>query len=180
MGTGTASRDSITVSLSAATVASLNAGLASDKITSASGASQALANVTGAIDALKNIQSTVDGAAVRFQGAQRNLATGKNILTDLRTDLLERPVTIGTADHLSNLVREQFLARAAPAAAGRLSSILSGLVSTSQLEPIAPQQAGDQALNQENSQIKSAKRPSTYETRPDTKPSLYRGVDIEA
>ena len=184
VGTGTASRDSITVSLSAATVASLNAGLASDKITSASGAGQALTNVTSAIDALKNIQSTVDGAAVRFQGAQRNLATGKNILTDLRTDLLERPVTIGTADHLSNLVREQFLARAAPAAAGRLSSVLRALVSTSQLQPIETRQVDNQALSRENTQTEAAKPPSTYETGHDTKSSShgepYQGVDIEA
>jgi flagellin len=98
VGTGNASEDSITVSLSAATVAGLDAGLTSDTIADASGASQALTDVTGAIDTLKAIQASVDGAAVRFQVAQRNLTSDKSILTTLRTDLLERPVTIGRSD----------------------------------------------------------------------------------
>ena len=64
VGTGNASQDSITVSISAATVAGLDAGLASDRIDDESSAGDALTNVTNAIDVLGGIQASVDGAVV--------------------------------------------------------------------------------------------------------------------
>ncbi|MHA1152072.1 MAG: flagellin N-terminal helical domain-containing protein [Alphaproteobacteria bacterium] len=184
VGTGNASQDSVTVSLSAATVAGLDADLASDTIADTTSASLALTDVTGAIDALKGIQASVDGAAVRFQGVQRSLTSYKNILTALRTDLLERPVTIGTADNLANLVSQEFLSRAAPAVAAQLSSAERVLLSTSQLQPIEPSQAGDQTQSQEQPQTKAVKRPSAYETGQNTKSSsrseTAHSVDIKA
>ena len=131
VGTGNADQDSITVSLSAATVAGLDAGLASDTITDASSASQALTDVTSAIDGLKGIQASVDGVTVRFQAVQRNLTLNKNILNALRTDLLEKPVTIGTADHLANLVNQEFLSRVVPGAASTVIGHASSVVDIS-------------------------------------------------
>jgi flagellin len=184
VGTGNASEDSITVSLAAATVAGLDAGLVSDTIADASTARQALIDVTSAIDALEGIQASVDGAAVRFQAVQRNLTSDKSILSSLRTDLLERPVTIGTADNLANLVSQEFLSQAAPVAARQLSSALRVLASTSQLEPLERLQADDQTLSQEKAQTAAVKRPSAYETGQGTR-SSSRGeapnsVDIKA
>ena len=184
VGTGNASQDSITVSISAATVADLDADLASDRIDDESSASDALTNVTNAIDVLGEIQASVDGAVVRFQGVQRSLTSDKNILTALRTDLLERPVTIGTADNLANLVSQEFLSQAAPAAVALLSSAERVLLSTSQLQPVEPSQAGDQTRSQEEPQTKAVKRPSAYETGQNTKSSsggeTTHSVDIEA
>jgi flagellin len=69
VGTGAAGQDDIAVSLQAATAAGLASGLASDAITSVSGATQALTNVTSAIDALKDIRAKVDGASVPRRAA---------------------------------------------------------------------------------------------------------------
>ena len=184
VGTGNASQDSITVAISATTVAGLDAGLASDTIDDVSSASQALTNVTNAIDVLSDIRASVDGTGVRFQGAQRSLTSEKNILTALRSDLLERPVTIGTADNLANLVSQEFLSRAAPAAVAQLSSAERVLLATSRLQPAEPSRAGDQTRSQEEPQTGTVKRPSAYETEQNTKPSsgseTTRSVDIEA
>ncbi len=184
VGTGNDDQDSITVSLSAATVAGLDAGLASDTITDASSASQALTNVTSAIDGLKGIQASVDGVTVRFQAVQRNLTLNKNILNALRTDLLEKPVTIGTADHLANLVNQEFLSRVVPGAAGQLSSAMRVLLSTSQLPPIKPSRADGRTQGQENAQPKAVQRPTAYETGQKTKSSsrseTTHSVDITA
>ena len=184
VGTGNASQDSITVSISNATVADLDADLASDRIDDESSASDALTNVTNAIDVLSDIQASVDGAAVRFQGAQRSLTSNENILTALRTDLLERPVTIGTADNLANLVSQEFLSQAGPAAVARLSSAERVLLATSRLQPAEPSRAGDQTRSQEEPQTRTVKRPSAYETGPNTKPSsgseTTRSVDFKA
>ncbi len=184
VGSGNASQDSISVTLSAATVASLTSSLVSDTIVSASSASQALTDVTSAIDALKGIQASVDGAAVRFQVAQQNLTSDMSTLSSLRTDLLERPVTIGMADHLANLVNQEFLSQVAPVVAGQLSSTMRALLSTSQLQPIEPTQAGDRTLSQKDAQTKVVKRSSAYETGQNTK-SLFpsettHSVDIKA
>ncbi len=183
VGTGNASQDRITVSISAATVAGLDAGLASDRIDDESSASQALTNVTNAIDVLKGIQASVDGAVVRFQGVQRSLTADKNILTALRTDLLVRPVTIGTADNLADLASQEFLSQAAPAAVALLSSAERVLLSTSQLQPIEPSQAGDQTRSQEEPQTKAVERPSAYETGQNTEPAspseTTHSVDIK-
>ena len=184
VGTGNASQDSVTVSLSAATVAGLDASLASDTITGTSSASLALTNVTSAIDALKGIQASVDGAAVRFQTARRNLTSDKHILNTLKSDLLESPVTMGTADYLTNMVSQEFLSQAVPAAAGQLSSATRVLLSTSQVRPIEPSQARVQTPDQEKAQTRADTRPSAYETGQSTKSSsrsdTSRGVDIEA
>jgi flagellin len=171
VGTGNASQDSITVSISAATVADLDASLASDSIGDESSASDALTNVTNAIDVLSEIQASVDGAGVRFQSAQQNLTSNENILTALRTDLLERPVTIGTADNLADLVSQEYLSNAAPAIAGQLSSGARALLSSSQIQAIEPSQAADRTPSQEETQTKPVKRPSAYETGQNTKPS---------
>ncbi len=184
VGTGNDSQDSITVSISAATVADLDAGLASDTIDDESSAGQALTNVANAIDVLSNIQASVDGAVVRFQGVQRSLTTDKNILTALRTDLLERPVTIGTAENLANLVSQEFLSQAAPAAVALLSSAERVLLSSSRLQPVEPSQAGDPTRSQEEPQTKAVKRPSAYETgriaRSSSSSETAHSVDIEA
>ena len=184
VGTGNASQDRITVSISAATVADLDADLASDRIDDESSASDALTNVTNAIDVLGDIQASVDGAVVRFQGVQRSLTSDKNILTALRTDLLERPVTIGTADNLANLVSQEFLSQAAPAAVARLSSAERVLLSSSRLQPVAPLQADDPTPSQEEPQTKAVKRPSAYETgqnaRSSSSSETAHSVDIEA
>lgn len=172
VGTGNDSQDSITVSISAATVADLDADLASDRIDDESSASDALTNVTNAIDVLSEIQASVDGAGVRFQAAQQNLASNENILTALRTDLLERPVTIGTADNLADLVSQEYLSRAAPAIAGQLSSAGRVLLSSSQLQAIEPSQADDRTPSLEKTPTtKAVKRPSPYETGQNTKSS---------
>ena len=184
VGTGNASQDSITVSISAATVAGLDAGLASDRIDDESSASDALTNVTNAIDALSDIQASVDGAGVRFQAARLNLTSNENILTALRTDLLERPVTIGTADNLANLVSQEFLSRAAPAMAGQLSSAGRVLLSSSRLPAIESSRAADRTPSPEESQTKAVKQPSAYETAQNTKSSsrseTSHSVDIKA
>ena len=136
------------------------------------------------IDVFGDIQASVDGTAVRFQAVQQNLTLSKNILTDLRTDLLERPVTIGTADRLANLVSQEFLSRAAPAVARQLSSAERVLLASSRLQPIELSRAAEQTPNQEEPQTKAVKRPSAYETGQDTKPSSRRetthSVDLEA
>ena len=185
VGTGNASQDSITVSISAVTVADLDADLASDRIDDESSASDALTNVTNAIDVLSEIQASVDGAVVRFQGVQRSLTSDKNILTALRTGLLERPVTIGTADNLVNLVSQEFLSRAAPAAVALLSSAERVLLSSSRLQPVEPLQAGDPTRSQEEEpQTKAVKRRSAYETGQNAKSSspseTTQSVDIKA
>ena len=183
VGTGNASQDSITVSIAAATVAGLDAGLASDSIDNVSNASQALTDVTNAIDVLSGIQSSTDGAAVRFDGVQRLVTLDKNTLSALRTDLLVRPVTIGTAGQLASLVSQEYLSRAAPVAAGRLSSAERVLLSTSQLRSAEPPRADDRTLSEGEAQPKAVRRPSPYETVQNTKPSFRgetsHGVDIE-
>lgn len=186
VGTGNASHDSITVSLSAATVAGLDTGLVSDTIDNVTNATLALTNVTNAIDALGDIQATVDGTAVGFEGVQRSLTLGKNILTALKTDLLERPVTIGTSENLTNLVSQEYLSKAVPAAVSRLSSAERILLSTSQLQPIEPSQAADRAPSQDEAQLKpkAVTRLSAYEraqnTTPSTRSEATHSVDIEA
>jgi flagellin len=184
VGTGNASEDSITVSLAAATVAGLDAGLATATIADASAASQALTDVTSAIDVLEGIQASLDGAAVRFQAVQGNLTSDKSILSSLRTGLLERPVTIGTTDNLANMVSQEFLSRAAPVAAGQLSSALRVLASTAQLEPLERLQADDRTPSQEKAQTAAVKRPSAYETgqatRSSSRSEAFHSVDIEA
>jgi flagellin len=184
VGTGNAGQDSITVSISAVTVADLDADLASDRIDDETSASDALTNVTNAIDVLSEIQASVDGAVVRFQGVQRSLASDKNILTALRTGLLERPITIGTADNLADLVSQEFLSEAAPAAVALLSSAERVLLSSSRLQPVEPSQAGDPTRSQDEPQTKAVKRPSAYKTGQNAKSSssseAAHSVDIKA
>jgi hypothetical protein len=181
VGTGTAGQDKITLVLPAATIADLEPGLASDDITSASGASQALTNVTNAIDALKNIQASVDGNAVRFQAAQRNLTSDKNILTDLRTDLLERPITIGTADRLANLVGEQFLSHAKPAMAGQISAAMRDLLLSASLQPLEPSEVANRAAAPEDIRNQPDIGFSAYQGVPQTSQSEpYKRVDVKA
>ena len=150
VGTSTADQDKITLTLPAATIADLESDLVSDDINSASGASQALTNVTNAINALKNIQASVDGDAVRFQAAGRNLMLDKNVLTDLRTDLLERPIAIGTADRLANLASEQFLSHVKPAITGRISEAMRDLLLSASLQPLDPSEAANSAAAPED------------------------------
>jgi flagellin len=184
VGSGNASQDSITVTLSAATIAGLNTSLAADTIASAADASQALTDVTSAIDALSTIQGSVDGAAARFRTAARNLTSGKIILSNLRTSLLERPVTIGTADYLANVAQQEFLSRAVPAAAGQLSSAARVLLSSLQVQPIESSQAEVRKIYQENGQVKAVKQPSGYEAGQNTKSSspseTSHSVDLKA
>jgi len=165
VGAGTADQDKITLTLSAATVADLDSGLVSDDIDSASGASLALSNITNAINALKHIQASVDGNAVRFQAAGRNLMLDKNILTDLRTDLLERPITISTADRLANQVSGQFLSHAIPAMADRISATMRDLLLSASLEPLDSPEITDRAV-----------APEDAGAEPDIGFSAYRGV----
>ena len=165
VGAGTADQDKITLTLPAATVADLDSGLVSDDIDSASGASLALSNITNAINALKHIQASVDGNAVRFQAAGRNLMLDKNILTDLRTDLLERPITINTADRLANQVSGQFLSHAIPAMADRISATMRDLLLSASLEPLDSPEITDRAV-----------APEDAGAEPDIGFSAYRGV----
>ncbi len=184
VGTGNASQDSITLSIAAATVAGLDAGLTSDSIDNVSNASQALTDVTNAIDVLSGIQSSTDGAAVRFDGVQRLVTLDKNTLSALRTDLLVRPVTVGTAGQLASLVSQEYLSRAAPVAAGRLSSAERALLSTSQLRSTEPPQANDRTPSRDEAQPKAVRRPSPYETvqynKPSSRGETSHSVDIEA
>ncbi len=196
VGTGNASEDSITVSIAAVTVADLDSDLASDRIDDESSASDALTNVTNAIDVLNNIQASVDGTGVRFQAVQQNLASNENILTVLRGDLLERPITIGTGDSLADMVSQEFLSRAAPAAVGLLSSAGRVLLSSSQVQAIERARAADPtpSPSQEDVRTLAAKGPSAYEaveqrpsanqTGPSTKSSSgsqrSQSVDIKA
>ncbi len=107
MGTGTADQDKITLTLPAATIADLESGLASDDLAAASGAGKALTDVTNAIDALHNIQASLEGSLVGFLGAAQNLTLSESVLTNLRTGLLDKPVTLDTADRLARSVSEQ-------------------------------------------------------------------------
>ena len=181
VGTGSASADKITLTLPAATIADLESGLASDDITSASGASLALSNVTNAINAVKNIQAIVDGNAVRFQVAHRNLTSDKNILTDLRTDLLERPITISTADRLANLISEQFLSHAKPAMTGQLSAAMRDLLLSTGLQPLEPPEVTNRAVAPEDTRNEPDVGFSVYRGVPQTSHSEpYKHFDIEA
>lgn len=190
VGTGNDSQDVITVSISAAAVADLDASLASDRIDDESSASDALTNVTNAIDVLSEIQASVDGTGVRFQAAQQNLTSNENTLTALKTELLERPVTVGTGDNLADLVSQEFLSRAAPDVVGLLSSAGRVLLSSSQLQAIEPSQprpqANDRAPSQEETQTKAVKRPSAYEirqnqnTKASSRSEATHSVDIKA
>ena len=165
----------------AATIADLDSGLASDDITSASGASLALSNVTNAIDAVKNIQASVDGNAVRFQAAGRNLMLDKTILTDLRTDLLERPITIGTADRLANLVGEQFLSHAKPAMTGQISAAMRDLLSSASVQPFEPPEVANSAVAPEDTRNEPDIGFSAYRGGPQTSHSgPYKRVDLKA
>ncbi len=180
VGTGSTSADKITLVLPAATIADLESGLASDDITSASGASQALTNVTNAINALKNIQASVVGDAVRFQAAGRNLMLDKNILTDLRTGLLERPITISTADRLANLVSEQFLSHAKPAMTSQISAAMRDLLLSASLQPLEPPEVANRAVALEDTRNQPNVGFSAYWAVPQTSHSEpYKRVDIE-
>ncbi len=181
VGTGTADQDKITLTLPAATVADLDSGLVSDDIDSASGASLALSNVTNAINALKNIQASVDGNAVRFQAAGRNLMLDKTILTDLRTDLLERPITISTADRLANLVSVQFLSHAEPAMAGRISTAMRDLLLSANLQPLEPPEVANRAVAPEDTRNEPDIGFSPYRGETQTSHSgPYKPVDLKA
>lgn len=180
VGTSTADQDKITLVLPAATIADLESGLVSDDINSASGASQALTNVTSAINALKNIQASVDGYAVRFQAAQRNLTSDKNILTDLKTDLLERPITIDTADRLANLASEQFLSHAKPAMTGLISEAMRDLLLSASLQPLDPSEAANSAAAPEDTWSEADIGYSAYQGVPQSSHREPKRVDITA
>ncbi|MCZ6861403.1 MAG: hypothetical protein O7I42_14210, partial [Alphaproteobacteria bacterium] len=181
VGTGSASADKMTVTLPAATIADLESGLASDDISSASSASLALSNVTNAINAVKNIQALVNGNAVRFQAAQRNLTSDTNILTDLRTDLSERPTTISTADRLANLVSEQFLSHAKPAMTGQISAAMRDLLLSASLQPLEPSEVPNRAAPPADTRNEPDIGFSAYQGVPQTSHSEpYTRVDVKA
>ncbi len=178
VGTGTASQDGITFTLPAAAVANLDSSLASDDLAAASGAGTALTNVTNAIDALHDIQASVKGSLVAFLGAKQNLALSKALATAQRSDLLEKPVTLDTADQLARSVNEQFLKKAAPAIAGQLSGAVRNLLSSARLQPLERPQAPDRAVAPEETWDEVAARPSANEAKPETSHGeAYKPVD---
>lgn len=167
VGTGGASADKITLSLAAATVAGLAPGLASDDLTSAAGAAQAQADVGSAIDALADIRASVRAASVGFQGAARNLASGNEILKNLRADLLAPPAARDSAQALARAAGKQLLAAGAPALAGRLGGAMRALLSSARLKPLERPQAPEQAASvgpvQEQTKPDPVPRQSTRE-----------------
>ncbi len=183
VGTGTASQDGITLTLPAAAVANLDSSLAADNLAAASGAGTALTNVTNAIDALHKIQASVEGSLVAFLGAKQNLALSKALATAQRSDLLEKPVTLDTADQLARSVSEQFLKKAAPAIAGQLSGAVRNLLSSARLQPLERPQAPVQSAAPEKTGDEVAAGPSASRAGHDTKSSSrlepYQSVDFE-
>ena len=180
VGTGSASQVGITFTLPTATVANLDSSLVSDDLAAASGASTALTNVTNAIDALHTIQASVKGSLVAFLGAKQNLALSQAVATAQRSDLLEKPVTLDTADQLARAVSERFLKRAAPAIVGQLSGADRNLLSSARLRPLEPAQAPDRAVAPEKTRDEVAARPSANESRPETsRGEPYQSVDVE-
>ena len=178
VGTGTASQDGITLTLPAAAVANLDSSLAADDLAADSGANTALTNVTNAIDALHTIQASVKGSLVAFLGAKQNLALSKALATAERSDLLEKPVTLDTADRLARSVREQLLQKATPAIAGQLSGAMRNLLSSARLQPLELPQAPDRAAAPEETRDDVAARPSVKEARPETsRGEAYKPVD---
>ena len=178
VGTGSASQDSITLTLPSAAVADLDSGLASDDLAADSGADTALTNVTNALDALHDIQASVKGSLVAFLGATQNLALSKALATAERSDLLEKPVTLDTADRLARSVREQLLQKATPAIAGQLSGAMRNLLSSARLQPLELPQAPDRAAAPEETRDDVAARPSVKEARPETsRGEAYKPVD---
>lgn len=167
VGTGGASADKITLSLAAATVAGLAPGLASDDLTSAAGAARAQADVDSAIDALADIRASVRAASVGFQGAARNLASGNEILKNLRADLLAPSAARDSAQALARAAAKQLLAAGAPALAGRLGGAMRALLSSARPKPLERPQAPEQAASvgpvQEQTKPDPAPRQSTRE-----------------
>jgi flagellin len=183
VGTGTASQDSITLTLPEAAVADLDSSLASDDLAADSGADTALTNVTNALDALHTIQASVRGSLVAFLSAKQNLALSQALATAQRSDLLEKPVTLDTADQLARAVSEQLLQKASPAIVGQLSGAVRNLLSSARLQPLEPAQAPVQAPVPEKTGEEVAAGPSASRAGQDTK-SLsrrepYQSVDVE-
>ena len=183
VGTGAASQDSVTFTLPAAAAANLDAGLASDDLTANSGASQALTNVTNAISALDQLQASLEGSLVGFLGAAQNLTLSESVLTNLRTDLLDKPATFETAELLAWSVSREILKPAAPAIAGRVSTAMGALLSSTRLQPLEPAQAPVQAPVPEKTGEELAARPSAsragHDTKPPSRRESYQSVDVE-
>ncbi len=183
VGTGEATQDSVTFTLPAAAATNLDAGLASDDFTADSGASQALTNVTSAISALDQLKASLEGSMVGFLGAAQTLSQGSSVLTDLRTSLLDQPVSVGTAERLAARVNRDILQPAAPAIAGRLSAAMGALLSTVRLEPLEVAKAPVRATGLEKAEDKAVTRPAASQAASDTKPAppseTYQSIDIE-
>ncbi len=180
VGTGSASQDGITLTLPAAAVANLDSSLAADDLAAAAGASKALTNVANALDALHTIQASVKGSLVAFLGAKQNLALSKALATAQRSDLLEKPVPLDTADQLARAVSEQFLKKAAPTIVGQLSGAERSLLWSARLQPLEPAQAPDRAVAPEKTRDEVAARPSVNEAGPETsRREPYQSIDVE-
>ena len=183
IGTGSASQDSVTITLPAAAAANLDAGLASDDLTANSGASQALTNVTNAISALDQLQASLEGSLVGFLGAAQNLTLSESVLTNLRTDLLDKPATFETAELLAHTVSKEILKPAAPAIAGRVSAAMGALLSSARLQPLEPAQAPVQALVPEKTEDQVAPGPlasrAGHDTESPSRREPYQSVDVE-
>ena len=145
VGTGSASADKITLTLQAATVASLAPDLASDDISSAAGAALAQADVARAIDALADIRASVRAASVGFQDAARNLTSGNEILENLRGDLLAPASARESARDLARAIGRHLLAEGAPELAGGLADAMRDLLLSARLKPLARPQDPDPA-----------------------------------
>ena len=105
----------------------------------------------------------------------------KNILTDLRTDLLERPIAIGTADRLANLASEQFLSHVKPAITGRISEAMRDLLLSASLQPLEPSEAPNRAAAPEDTRNQPDRRFSAYQGVPQASHSEpHKRVDVKA
>jgi len=169
--------------LPAAAAANLDADLVSYDLTANSGASQALTNVTSALSALDQLQASLEGSLVGFLGAAQNLTLSEAVLTNLRTDLLDKPATFEMAELLAHTVSKEILKPAAPAIVGRVSAAMGALLSSARLQPLEPAQDPVQTPVPEKTEDEVAPRPPASRAEHDTKsPSRrepYQSVDVE-
>jgi len=116
-------------------------------------------------------------------GAARNLTLSEAVLTNLRTDLLDKPATFEMAELLPLTVSKEILKPAAPAIVGRVSAAMGALLSSARLQPLEPAQDPVQTPVPEKTEDEVAPRPPASRAEHDTKsPSRrepYQSVDVE-
>ena len=103
------------------------------------------AGVVRAIDALANIRAAVRAASVGFQDVAHNLASGNEILKNLRGDLLAPAGARESARDLARAIGRHLLAEGAPELAGGLADAMRDLLLSARLKPFERPQDPDPA-----------------------------------